>query len=219
VAFSGHVGPPLDSAVSVSIVSPSGKVRSRAFRANKIGWVYDPSFDFAADEPGAWTVYVAVKHDRPYVGNGVVPASHNTGTVMGSGGRYVFYVLPSEARRLEITEPAGRALSWPKGTVEPVAIRGVAPVGTAAVCYTIHDKGAVMGQDCVQPADDGSFSVTYDARALRAEFGFVSLTAHEGRWEGLADEVTITLFAAGPEPRANIVTLIGELVYIGKDPQ
>jgi hypothetical protein len=44
----------------------------------------------------------------------------------------------------------------------------------------------------------------------------LSLTAHEGRWEGLADEVAINLLAVRGEERwANTVTLIGEEVFVG----
>ena len=39
--------------------------------------------------------------------------------------------------------------------------------------------------------------------------------AHEGRWEGLADEVAINLLAVGGDPRANTMTLIGEEVFLG----
>jgi len=44
----------------------------------------------------------------------------------------------------------------------------------------------------------------------------LSLTAREGRWEGLADEVAINLLAMGSsDPQANTVTLIGEEVFVG----
>jgi hypothetical protein len=43
----------------------------------------------------------------------------------------------------------------------------------------------------------------------------LSLTAREGRWEGLADEVSINMLALGAgEPRATSVTLIGEEVFV-----
>jgi len=224
VAFSGHVGPPLDSRVSVTITSPSGAQRSRTWHANKIGWLYDPSFDFAANETGRWTVDVQVLHDRPYVGNGVIPQSHNTGTVMGTQGRYEFYVVPVDAPRLTITSPGAGWLPWPPGMhgawgrIQPVQIRGIAPAGTTAVRYTIHDKGVVMGQGSVTPDASGHFALTYDARALHEDFSMVSLTAREGIWEGLADEVAINLLAEGSQgPAANTVTLIGEEVFVGRD--
>jgi hypothetical protein len=218
ISFSGHVGPPLDSVVSITITSPSGVQRPRTYRANKIGWVYDPAFDFVANEAGRWTVHVFVLHDRPYVGNGVVPQSHNTGTVLGTEGRYEFYVVAKNSPRLQVTAPDAGFLKWTSGKVEPVTIRGSAPADTSAVHYTIHDKGVVMGEGILKPASDGAFSLVYDARELAKVFPFVSLTAHEGRWEGLADEVAINFLAVGGrEIRANTVTLIGEEVFVGKN--
>ena len=215
IAFSGHVGPPLDSRVTVTITAPSGVQHTHTFRANKIGWVYDPGFDFTADEVGRWTVDVAVRHDRPYVGNGVTPQSHNTGTVLGTNGRYEFYVVAPEAPRLLITAPRSGFISWPEQGITPVHIRGVAPPGTTQVHYTVHDKGIVMDQGGVTPDARGAFTVTYDAKTLHRDFPMLSLSAREGRWPGLADEVAINLLAVGGEPRANTVTLMGEEAFVG----
>jgi hypothetical protein len=103
--------------------------------------------------------------------------------------------------------------------IEPIHIRGIAPPGTTAVHYTIHDKGIVMGQDSVVPDSSGAFTVTYDAVALHDSFSMLSLTAHEGQWEGLADEVAINMLAVGGAARAATVTLIGEEVFVGSDPR
>jgi len=227
VAFSGHVGPPLDSRVSVTITSPSGAVQhAYTWHANKIGWLYDPSFDFVANECGRWTVDVHVLHDRAYIGTGINPNetppfdSYNTGTVLGTGGQYEFYVVPAGSSRLAVTSPQPGFITWSDGTIEPIHIRGHAPAGTTAIHYTIHDKGVVMGQGSVTPDAGATFTVTYDARALNAIFPFLSLTAHEGMWEGLADEVAINLLAVGQDQQhANTITLIGEEVFIGTHPK
>jgi len=214
VAFSGHVGPPLNSQVSVTITSPSNITHIRTLRANKIGWVYDPTFDFVAGEPGRWTVDVAVLHDQD-LAYAKAPTSHNTGTVLGTSGRFEFYVVEPGSPRLFVYSPQPGFITWPNNQVEPNYIRGVAPAGTTAVHYTIHDKGVVMGQGSVSPDASGLFTVVYDAKTLHADFSMLSLTAHEGIWEGLADEVAINLLAIGGVPRANTVTLIGEEVFIG----
>ncbi len=220
-SFSGHVGPPLDSRVSITVTTPSQNVISGMWHANKIGWLYDPAFDFPVEEPGRWTVEVAVLHDRPYAGNGVIPQSHNTGTVLGTqvyNDTYEFYVVSPDSPRLTITAPQPGFITWPIAEVEPIAIEGLAPPGTTAVHYTIHDKGMVMGQGTITPDSGGAFSFIYDARALHEDFPMLSLTAREGRWEGLADEVAINLLAVGDgEPVADTVTLIGEEVFIGWD--
>ena len=86
----------------------------------------------------------------------------------------------------------------------------------ALVHYTIHDKGIVMGQGTVFPDANGAFTLVYDAEALHQIFSMISLTAHEGKWEGLADEVSINLLAVGSPagPRAATVTLIGEEIFL-----
>ncbi|MCD4687466.1 MAG: carboxypeptidase-like regulatory domain-containing protein [Anaerolineae bacterium] len=216
VAFSGHVGPPLDSRVTVTITAPSGAAYSREWHANKIGWLYDPAFNFVANEAGRWTVDMQVVHDRPYVGNGVIPQSHNTGTVLGTSGQYEFYVVLPDAPRLEIVSPQPGFITWPEGRIVPLMFEGFAPIGATAVYYTVHDKGVVMDQGMVVPAADGSFTITYDARTLHDVFPFLSLTAREGMWEGLADEVTINVLAVGGEMiTGNTITLIGEEIFIG----
>ncbi|MDT8306279.1 MAG: hypothetical protein RRC07_10105 [Anaerolineae bacterium] len=214
VAFSGHVGPPLDSRVEVTITAPSGHQVSRTWHANKIGWLYDPTFDFVAEEAGRWTVDVIVEHDRPYAGNGVVPTSHNTGTVLGSGGQFEFYVVPPDSPRLFLVTPEPGFLKWSGNPLQPIQIRGAVPAGTTAVYYTIHDKGVVIEQGSMSPGGN-SFTLTYDAMALHELFPFISLTAHEGMWEGLADEVAINLLAVGSSgARAATVTLIGEELFL-----
>jgi hypothetical protein len=224
VAFSGHVGPPLDSRVDVTITSPSGIERKRSLRANQVGWVFDPRFVFPADEPGRWAVAVEVEHDRPYVGNGVTPPSHNTGTVLGTDGSYYFYVVGKTSELLTLASPAPGRLGWPPGRagavnrVQPVTFRGLAPAGAEEIYVTVLDKGVVMAQRTLTPAADGAFAYTYDAKAMNRSFPFVSLTAHEGMWEGLADEVTISFLATGgKEPQAALIHLIGEEVSIVAD--
>jgi hypothetical protein len=205
----------LDSKVGVTITSPSNMQHTASFRANKIGWVYDPGFDLVASEPGRWTVEVSVLHDRPYIGNGVIPQSHNTGTVLGTTGQFEFYVVEPGSPEMNVSAPQPGYIVWPLAEIEPILIEGYAPPGTTNVHYTFHDKGVVMAQGSVRPDASRAFALSYDARALHDDFPMLSLTAREGRWEGLADEVAINLLAVGTRaPRAATVTLIGEEVFV-----
>ena len=217
VSFSGHVGPPLNSRVEVTITSPGGVVRNLVRHANKIGWVYDPSFDFVADEAGRWTVNVFIEHDQLYPPTGVVPQSHNTGTVLGTNGQYEFYVVDPGTNQIWIMSPQPGFIRWDNGGIEPIRIHGQAS-GAELVYYTIHDKGIVMKQDSVAPDAYGYFTITYDAKLLHEDFPMLSLTAHEGQWEGLADEVSIRILAVGGgPPKTASVTLIGEEIFIQSD--
>jgi hypothetical protein len=217
VAFSGHVGPPLDSKVEVTITSPTGAKRSRTWHANKIGWLYDPTFDFAAQEAGRWTVDVSIEHDRP-LAYAAAPTNHNTGTVLGTSGQYEFYVVEPHSAPLTILSPQPGFIPLPSGTIDPILMRGVAPAGSTSVHYTIHDKGIVMGRGTLTPDSNGVFTFSYDPVALHENFSMLSLMAHEGRRLGLADEVSINFLAVGSQPSANTVTLIGEEVFINNLP-
>jgi hypothetical protein len=219
-SFSGHVAPPLDSRVMVTVTSPSNVVRTIDGHANKVGWFYDPSIDFAVDEPGVWTVEVQVIHDRVYQPGGLVPTSHNTGTVLGaSEGRYAFYVVKACAPRLTITAPSCGFLTWPNG-LKPVNIEGTIPAGLSAavISYTIAMQGFILEQGSVTPAGN-TFTVTYDPATLSNDFSNIDLTAAEESRPGLTDEILITLFLVNDEGsyRANTVTLFGEEVFVGHD--
>jgi hypothetical protein len=199
----------------VTITSPSNVELVASWHANKIGWLYDPGFDIAAWEAGRWTVDVQVVHDRG-LAYAAGPFTDTIGTVMGTTGWYEFYVVEPDTSGLTVTAPDPGYIVWSEGEVEPIYIRGVAPAGATEVRYTIHDKGVVMGQGSVVPDASGAFTVTYDAETLHESFSMLSLTAREGRWEGLADEVAINLLAlGGSRPVANTVTLIGEEVFVG----
>ena len=127
-------------------------------------------------------------------------------------------MVEPDSSRLYILSPKEGPIIWPAGEIEPIVILGYAPPGTTAVHYTIHDKGVVMAQDIAYPDDNGAFEFVYDAETLNATFPFVSLTSHEGEWEGLADEVTINMLGVGTDqPRAASVTLIGEEVFVVND--
>jgi hypothetical protein len=220
-SFSGHVAPPLDSRVTVTVTSPSDMVRMIDGHANKVGWFYAPSGDFVVDEPGFWRVEVRVLHDRVYQPGGLMPTSHNTGTVLGaSEGQYAFYVVEPGAPRLSITAPAPGFLTWPNG-LEAVNIEGTIPAGLSApvVSYTIAMPGFILEQGTVTPAG-GTFTVAYDPVTLHNDFPNIDLAAPEEWRPGLSDEVLITLFLADGDGafRANTVTLFGEEVFVGHDP-
>jgi len=220
-SFSGHVAPPLDSRVMVTVTSPSNVVWTIDGHANKVGWFYDPAGNFVVDEPGVWIVEVRVVHDRIYQPGGLVPTSHNTGTVLGaSEGQYAFYIVESSAPRLSITAPSPGFLTWPNG-LEAMNIEGTIPAGLSAavISYTIAMPGFILEQGSITPAGN-TFTVTYDPVTLHNDFPNIDLTAPEESRSGLSDEILITLFLVNDEGsyRANTITLFGEEVLVGHAP-
>ncbi len=100
LAVAGHVAPPLNSIVSVTITSPGGEVRQYEGIANAIGYFYDPIQDFAVDEVGVWTVEIYVRHEGE-TSAGVVEPPPPTGGILGvQGGRFPVFVLPPNAEPL-----------------------------------------------------------------------------------------------------------------------
>ena len=98
LAVSGQVAPTLASVVSVKITSPNGVVRSFEGTANAIGYFYDPTQDFAVDEPGLWTVEIHVRHEGETSAGQIEPPPP-TGDVLGTeGGIFSIFVIPHDCK-------------------------------------------------------------------------------------------------------------------------
>ena len=217
-SFSGQVGPPLDSRLTVTITSPSGIVHRVQGRADSVGYFYDPRADATVDEPGRWTVDVSVVHDRAYAPTGVVPTQHNRGDVLGSAnGRYEFYVVAPEEPALYVAAPADGFLTTGISLVLPVAIYGALPRewADAEVRYTIQMPGFILKQGQTTP-QNGSYRFDYDPESLVKDFPNLDLQARDLRRPGLADLVTISVLASGRDAggnrrhRASVVNLLAE---------
>src|SRR6185503_16027635 len=93
VSFAGYFGPTLPCKLELTVTSPSGAVRTLARQANKVGYLYDPAFDFYADEPGRWRVAVRGFFDG-VTSAGQVTAPFPSGDVLGTAaGELSFYVV------------------------------------------------------------------------------------------------------------------------------
>jgi hypothetical protein len=94
------------------------------------------------------------------------------------------------------------------------------PAGSsdAVVSYTIATPGLILEQGSVVP-DGPAFTITYDPVALHNDFPNIDLTAPEEWRAGLSDEVVISLLLVDDAGscRANVVTLLGEEVVVGRD--
>jgi hypothetical protein len=227
VSFSGHVGPPLDSLVMVTVTSPSGVETPFQGQANKVGWFYDPAVDFVAEEVGVWTVHVQVLHDQIVPSTGLVPAANNTGGVLGSAdGRYHFYVVEPDSPRLNVLSPQPGFLQWPGDpmtvTVVPINVLVPAGVTNAVVSYTIRMPGFILEQGTIIPAGN-TFTILYDPIALHQDFPNLDLKPKDGGRPGLTDPVLISFLLAGesggvPIAFAGTVFLDGEEVHVIEAP-
>jgi hypothetical protein len=223
-AFCGHVGPPLDSAVAMTVTSPSGMILPFGGRANKVGWYYAPEDDLVVNEPGKWTVDVYVEHDRQVPSTGLAPAAHNTGGVLGAAdGRYHFYVVEADAPSLSILSPQPGFLTWPTTpvtvTTVPIEVSLPAGLNNVQVSYNIRMPGFLLEHGTIEPSGD-SFTITYDPLTLHQDFPNLDLVGKNESRAGLADPVFISFLVAGDqagEGRANLagaVFLDGEEVFV-----
>jgi hypothetical protein len=72
-AFSGQAWPTLDVAVTVTVTSPSGQLRTFTGRASPSGYIDAKGKTFTVTEPGVYTVHVALTQDRPVPSTGQAP--------------------------------------------------------------------------------------------------------------------------------------------------
>jgi hypothetical protein len=163
LAVAGHVAPPLDSIVSVTITSPGGAIRHYEGAANTVGYFYDPTQDFAVDEIGVWTVEISVRHEGE-TSAGLVEPPPPTGGILGvQGGRFPVFVLPADA------EP----LPW-----EQANIQNIPPTAPYNFNFRLPDEWSdvqvylvvttpsyVLENGTIRPSG-GSFSYQYNTTRL-----------------------------------------------------
>ena len=227
-AFCGHVGPPLNSNVAVTVTTPGSEVASFGGQANKVGWYYNPGHDFVVDEPGVWTVQVHVAHNEVVPSTGLAPSTHNTGGVLGSlDGRYHFYVVEKDSSRLSVVSPQPGYLTWPTDpvTLRPITVTAVPitvsiPSGltNVVVSYTVRMPGFILEEGTFTPSGN-TFTITYDPLALHQDFPNLDLIAKDANQPGLADPVLIAFLLSGEKDgqevhRAGAVFLNGEEVQM-----
>lgn len=221
--FSGHLAPTLNSQVKVKVTSPSGKVHNIRGQANKIGYFYDPTADFAVDEPGAWAVDVTIWHDGECSGGPTI-APYPSGNVLGSeGGRYWFYAVPDKEHRLPVGKPANGFLKF-TDTVAPIKISGSLPAGITGgiIDYTITMPGYILEHGQVQ-AVNGKYQFVFDPVTLNRDFPNLDLLSRQAFRAGLSDTFAIGLLLKGREGEnsvyyANSIIIEGDRVFVGKGP-
>jgi hypothetical protein len=215
LSFSGFVGPPLDSKLTIRITSPSGETRIISGQANRIGYFYQPEDDFIVNEPGIWTVDLEVMHDG-MTSSGPTMEPYPTGKVLGTeDGTYQIYVINPDLPRAELASQSAGFVEITGETISPILFEGVLPAefGNAEYVYTIRMPGVILEQGAGS-AEGEIFRLLYDPVSLNQEFPNLDLKAINDYRPGLADQVWMTfLFEKDGRYLPFTITLHGEEVF------
>jgi hypothetical protein len=215
LSFAGHVGPPLDSKLTITVTSPSGVTQTITGQANRVGYFYQPESDLIVDEAGVWQVQIEVLHDG-LTSSGPTSDPYPTGGVLGTdGGRYEIYVVSGDIPRAEGVTPDEGMLTITGDPIDPITFGGEVPdeFENASYSYTIAMPGFVLeqGEGVLQGR---AFELRYDPVELHKDYLNMDLTAYDYTRPGLADQVWITiLFEAGGRTMPLAFTLHGEEVF------
>ena len=207
-SFAGQVGPTLPSSVEIVVTSPSGRVRTIAAQANKVGYFYRPSADFIVDETGVWRATVTVHHEGELSTGARVTAPFPSGNVLGSrDGEFYFYVVEPDADRVRLAplprfvRPAREAVSFV--VIPPQGLRDVELYHTTTMPGFVLEEGKLPG-----------LTYAYDARRLAIEFPNLDLDDADGLTG--VDTITVSLLLGGTDAAgarrhfARQITLQGE---------
>ena len=188
-SVAGAVGPPLAANVSVKITKPGGQIVEFSGRANKVGYFYQPTRDFAVDQTGIYTVDLTVGYDG-LTSAGQLTQPFPSGDVLGtSNGRFYVYAVARGSALLSANVPQQSTMAAP-GALDLIA---TPPAGFTLRSghYTATMPGFLLQSGDITPSS-GQFSYRYDAQALSADFPNLDTAPP-------ADLVTLTLFGSGTD--------------------
>jgi hypothetical protein len=212
-SFAGYVAPTLPGAIEIRIISPSGRERVIAGRANRFGYFYDPSGEFTPDEPGVWRAHVRVVFDGIVPStSGQVTAPFPTGGVLGSReGEFNFYVVDRKAEALEIV-PVPETVR-PADAAVPFTVNVPPGLREARLTWTTTMPGFIL-----EEGSGGTLTYAYDASRLAGDFP--NLDLHDVDGYAGADTITVSLMLSAIDGSGNAqhharqITLQGEDLYV-----
>jgi hypothetical protein len=187
-SFAGYSAPTLPSKVEIVVTSPSGRVRTIAGQANRIGYFYDPSQDFTVGESGVWKAKVRIVFDGR-TSAGQVTEPFPFGDVLGSrSGEFYFYVVDSNSDDVAIA-PKPQFVRPADGPIT-FTIQKPAGLTNAQLTYTATMPGFIL-----EEGTKSSMSYTYDAQKLAKDFP--NLDLHDADGFAGADTITISFLLSG----------------------
>ena len=182
--FSGQAWPTLDVGITVTITSPSGQVRTFDGRASSVGYIDAQGKSFTVDEPGAYTVHVALTQDRPVPSTGLAPdppivadgrtvlSQHGyaapLSAILGSSdSTYTFFVAePRDDIDVSTNIDLTRLTQKPvPGTID---VTFQVPAGASSLRYTVGIKGLVI-MDQTVTASGGQVTIRLDQSLLYSQ--------------------------------------------------
>jgi hypothetical protein len=193
VTVAGQVAPALAASVTTTFTAPSGRVIEFTGRANPVGSYYDPDARFVVDEPGVWTVEVAVAVDGVTSAGQVEPPYPQGGVLGANGGRFSIYVLPPESEPLP-WNPLLRDTIIP--IVSPYDFSFTMPADWTNIdaYYVLTTPGYII-EDAELPMNGRSFTYTYNAPAQNRLMPNLENDGNSGAYR--ADVRTLTFVATG----------------------
>ena len=192
--MAGPIMPTLPSLVEYTVFAPDGTNRGFDGRANAVGYFYDPSDDFALDQPGLWRVEMRLTHDGLTSAGPVEPPLPEGGPLTPDVSSFSFVVVDASTVRLDVSTDLAELTpdKWFRGRVDQATFEASLPAGwsgdDARVIVTM--PGIVLVDERV-PVHDGRLAWELDSNELNA------LAPNFDTREGIADTVTVTFHAEG----------------------
>jgi hypothetical protein len=210
VSFAGNSAPPLPSKITITVTSPSGRVRTIGGQASDAGFFADPAQDFTADESGRWTARVKVLFDGR-TSLGPVSEPYPTGDVPGSReGEFWFYVIDSNAPQLTLDGLPARVQPHDR----PIQFRVRSPSGWTSpeLATTTTMPGFIL-----EETRGTSMTYSYDAQKLAVDFPNLDLRDHDGHH--CVDIITISFLLSGTDTKGVRRHLARQVVIAGEEMQ
>jgi hypothetical protein len=190
--MAGPIMPTLPSKVEYEVTAPDGTPRTFKGRANSVGYYYVPSDDFELDQPGLWTVELAVIHDG-MTSAGPVQEPYPTGGLLTPDGRtFTFVVTDSDTQLLDVvTDLIERNPKlWYSGSIQNARFQARMPQGwtgeTASISVTM--PGIVLAEKDIR-IEDGLAKWLLNGEEMNR------LANNFDYDSGLADTITVTYYA------------------------
>jgi hypothetical protein len=204
--MAGPIMPTLPSKVEYEVTAPDGAKRTFKGRANAVGYYYVPSDDFKLDQPGLWTVELAVTHDGMTSAGSVQEPYPNGGPLTPDGRTFTFVVTDSDTHLLDMVTDLTRRnpLLWYGNTIQNARFEAPLPQGwTGETAHlTVTMPGIVLAEKDLL-IEDGVIKWSLkpeEMNRLAENFDYDS---------ELADTITVTYYAeeqSGRQAAGTIVT-------------